>query len=190
MTPTRRTCALPSALRRHLPPMLAMAGVVILSNVLVQHPINDWLTWGAFSYPVAFLVTDLTNRSFGPHDARRIAWTGFALAVLISLWVAPWRIALASGTAFIVAQLFDIALFNRLREQRWWHAPLIGSVLASVVDTALFFSLAFAGQGLPWMQWAVGDLMAKWAMALILLLPYRALMPHLQVWHAPRAPRT
>jgi queuosine precursor transporter len=157
-------------------PVLAMVAVVAGSNVAVQYPINDWLTWGAFTYPIAFLVTDLTNRRLGPGRARTVAYTGFALAVLLSILLAGPRIALASGTAFLSAQLLDIAVFDRLRRLPWWQAPLASSGLASVWDTAVFFGLAFAGTGLPWMTWAIGDLGAKAAMALLLLLPFRALM--------------
>lgn len=163
-------------------PILAMMAVVVASNYLVQFPLNDWLTWGAFTYPVAFLVTDLTNRAVGAPAARRVAWAGFAIAVLVSLALAPWRIALASGTAFIVAQLLDISVFNQWRQQSWWKAPLIGSVIASVVDTAVFFSLAFAGTELNWLTLAAGDLGIKWLMALVLLAPYRAMLPRLQAW--------
>jgi uncharacterized PurR-regulated membrane protein YhhQ (DUF165 family) len=122
-----------------------MAAVIVLSNFTVQYPINDWLTWGAFTYPLVFLVCDLTNRAIGPAAARRVAWAGFAVAVLVSGLVAPWRIALASGTAFIVSQLLDVLVFNRWRRASWWKAPLIGSQVASVVDTGVFFFLAFAG---------------------------------------------
>jgi queuosine precursor transporter len=165
----------------------AMAAVIVLSNVLVNHPINAWLTWGAFSYPLVFLVTDLTNRALGPQAARRVAWIGFGIAVAASLVLAQmglstWRIALASGTAFIVAQLMDIAFFNRLRAASWWKAPLIGSLVASVVDTAVFFFLAFAGTGENWLMLATGDLAVKALMAALLLAPYRALLPRLQVW--------
>ena len=157
-------------------PVAAMVAVVAGSNVAVQYPINDWLTWGAFTYPIAFLVTDLTNRRLGPGTAREVAGIGFALAVLLSIIVATPRIALASGSAFLTAQLLDITVFNRLRRLPWWQAPLISSAIASIWDTAVFFSLAFAGTGLPWITWAVGDLGAKAAMALLLLLPFRALM--------------
>ena len=146
----------PAALQALRTPILAMAAVIVLSNVLVQHPINDWLTWGAFSFPVVFLVTDLTNRSLGPTAARRVAWVGFALAVVVSLLLAPWRIALASGSAFILAQILDISLFNRLRRLSWWKAPLLGSLAASVLDTAVFFFLAFAGTDLDWTLLAAG----------------------------------
>ena len=157
-------------------PFAAMAAVVVASNVLVQFPINDWLTWGAFTYPAAFLVTDLTNRRLGPDAARRVAIAGFVAAVLLSMWLATPRIALASGTAFLTAQLLDVTVFDRLRRRPWWQAPLASSTLASIWDTAVFFSLAFAGTGLPWVTWALGDLAVKLAMALALLLPFRALM--------------
>ncbi len=157
----------------------------MLSNVLVQYPINAWLTWGAFSYPLVYLVSDLTNRALGPVSARRVAWAGFAVAVVVSLALAPWRIALASGTAFIVSQVMDIAVFNRWRQQSWWKAPLIGSLVASTIDTAVFFFLAFAGTALDWTLLAAGDLAVKAAMAALLLAPYRALMPRMQTWAAP-----
>lgn len=153
-----------------------MIWVVAGSNVAVQYPINDWLTWGAFTYPLAFLVTDLTNRRLGPTRARSVAFVGFALAVLLSIVLAGPRIALASGTAFLSAQLLDIAVFDRLRRLPWWQAPLASTAIASLWDTAVFFSLAFAGTGLPWITWAVGDLGAKVAMAGLLLMPFRALM--------------
>lgn len=154
----------------------AMVVVVVASNWLVQFPINDWLTWGAFSYPLAFLVTDLTNRWYGPKRARHVAYVGFALGVVLSLILADVRIALASGAAFLTSQLLDIAIFDRMRRASWWKAPLIGSLLASTWDTGVFFAGAFAFTGLPWVSWAVGDLGAKLAMALILLVPFRAIM--------------
>jgi queuosine precursor transporter len=154
----------------------AMVVVVVASNWLVQFPINDWLTWGAFSYPLAFLVTDLTNRWYGPKRARHVAYVGFALGVLLSLVLSDVRIALASGAAFLSSQLLDIAIFDRMRRASWWKAPLVGSLLASTWDTAVFFAGAFAFTGLPWTTWALGDLMAKLAMALILLVPFRAVM--------------
>ena len=115
-------------------PIAAMALVIVLSNVTVQYPINAWLTWGAFTYPLVFLVCDLTNRAIGPQAARKVAWAGFAVAVLVSGLLAPWRIALASGAAFIVSQLLDVLVFNRWRRASWWKAPLIGSQVASVVE--------------------------------------------------------
>ncbi|MFE0756378.1 queuosine precursor transporter [Inquilinus sp. NPDC058860] len=156
--------------------LIAMIAVVVASNYLVQFPINDWLTWGAFTYPVTFLVTDLTNRFFGPRRARQVAYAGFALAVLLSLWLADWRIAVASGTAFLVGQLLDIHIFDRLRRAAWWRAPFIGSAVGSVVDTAIFFTIAFAGTGLPILTLMAGDLSVKLACALLFLAPFRALM--------------
>ncbi|MEO1200116.1 MAG: queuosine precursor transporter [Pseudomonadota bacterium] len=174
----------------------AMAFVVVASNILVQHPVTtfglqDYLTWGAFTYPIAFLVTDLTNRRLGPDMARRVVLIGFAIAVVLSIVFATPRIAIASGTAFLTAQLLDVFIFNRLRDSAWWHAPLASSLIGSAVDTALFFSLAFAGAGvgsavypLPlgpveapvWMGWAVADFLVKVICALALLVPFRALM--------------
>jgi queuosine precursor transporter len=170
------------AVSQLLRPITAMAVVIVLSNALVQFPINDWLTWGAFSYPLVFLVTDLTNRAVGPTAARKVAWAGFGIAVVASLMLAPWRIALASGVAFIVAQVLDIALFNRWRQASWWKAPLLGSLVASAVDTAIFFFIAFAGTDLDWRMLAVGDLAVKCVMAAVLLAPYRALLPRLSAW--------
>jgi queuosine precursor transporter len=164
-------------------PIVAMLLVIAASNWLVQFPINDWLTWGAFSYPVVFLVSDLTNRAVGVQAARRVAWIGLVGAVAVSLLLAPWRIAVASGAAFIVSQLMDVAVFNRWRQQAWWKAPFFGSVVASVIDTAIFFSVAFAGETeVNWLMLASGDLAVKWLMAALLLAPYRAMLPRLQAW--------
>jgi uncharacterized PurR-regulated membrane protein YhhQ (DUF165 family) len=157
-------------------PIAAMVVVVVGSNVAVQYPINDWLTWGAFTYPFSFLVTDLSNRAFGAAKARRVVLVGFAVGVALSVVAADWRIGLASGTAFLAAQMLDVSVFDRLRRAAWWRAPLISSLLASTLDTAVFFSLAFAGTGLPWITWGAGDLAVKIAMALVCLAPYRALM--------------
>lgn len=153
-----------------------MTAVVAVSNVLVQFPINDWLTWGALTYPVAFLITDLTNRRLGPQAARRVVYAGFALAVVCSIALATPRIAIASGSAFLVAQLLDVHVFDSLRQRQWWLAPLVSSALGSVLDTALFFGLAFAGTGLPWITWAIGDLGVKLAVALLMLIPFRLLL--------------
>lgn len=158
------------------PSVAAMAVVVVASNWLVQFPINDVLTWGAITYPFSFLVTDLTTRLKGPGPARRAVWVGFAVAVLLSIWLATPRIALASGTAFLVGQLLDIQVFQKLRQGSWWRAPLVSSTVGSVVDTALFFSLAFAGTGLPWVTLALGDLGVKLAMAVLALAPFRAVL--------------
>jgi hypothetical protein len=168
-----------SSVRQILPPALAMSAIVLVSNVLVQFPINPWLTWGAFSYPVAYFVTDVCNRTAGPALARRVAWVGFAVGLLLSAALAPVRIALASGAAFIVSQLLDVAVFNRLRRRSWWKAPLFGSAAASVVDTSIFFGVAFAGSAVAWFPLAAGDLGVKLFMALALLPPYRALVTRL-----------
>ena len=153
----------------------AMVLIVASANYLVQFPVSDWLTWGALTYPVSYFVTDLCNRWYGPERARRVVYVGFVLAVILSIVLASPRIAMASGTAFLVSQLMDIAIFHRMRQQRWWHAPLVSSILGSLVDTALFFSLAFYGTDMPWVTLAVGDYAVKVAIALIMLLPYRVL---------------
>lgn len=154
--------------------MSAMGIVVLAANIAVNYPINNWLTWGALIYPIAFLVTDLVNRIFGPKPARMVVYTGFATGVALSLWFADQRIALASGTAFLTAQLLDIWVFDRLRRQSWWKAPVISSLLSSALDTALFFSLAFYATGVPWITLAIGDYGAKLVMAAVLLVPFRA----------------
>ena len=161
-----------------------MIAVLVVSNIAVQFTINDWLTWGAFTYPFAFLVTDLSNRAFGPARARQVILVGFLLAVVLSIIASTPRIAVASGTAFLVAQLFDVVIFHRMRQLKWWRAPLASSLIASAVDTLLFFALAFAATGLPWVTLAVGDYVAKLAMAALLLLPYHALMRRLPQWQA------
>ena len=157
--------------------VVAMAVVVAVSNYLVQFQINDWLTWASFSYPVAFLVTDLINRRLGPSQARRVVYVGFACGVALSLLASTPRIALASGTAFLLAQLADVWLYNRLRGlATWWQTPLISSTVASVLDTVLFFSLAFAFTEVPWVTLAIGDYGAKVAVACAMLIPFRLLM--------------
>jgi queuosine precursor transporter len=168
-------------LPRVLPSVLAMAVIVAASNVLVQYPfepfgLGDLLTWGAFTYPFAFLVTDLTNRWFGPRATRRVVYAGFAVGLVLSVALSEPRIAIASGTAFLVAQLLDVAVFNRLRQGSWWRAPLASSTLGSALDTVLFFSIAFAGTGLPWTTWALGDFAVKMLVAVVSLLPYASVM--------------
>jgi uncharacterized PurR-regulated membrane protein YhhQ (DUF165 family) len=188
---------------------LLMAAVVVASNFLVQFPVTgtlwnialgDLLTWGAFTYPVAFLITDLTNRQFGPSIARRVVLVGFVVGVALSFWISVPRIAIASGTAFLIGQLLDISVFNELRRRTWWKAPLAASLVGTVIDTILFFSLAFAPlfafigpnddfaiQSAPilgalateaprWISWALGDLVVKILVGVVLLLPYGALM--------------
>ena len=153
--------------------IIGMALVVVISNIAVSYPINDWLTWGALTYPIAFLVTDMTNRLFGVSRARTVVYAGFLIGVILSLWAADMRIALASGSAFLIAQLLDITIFDKLRQKTWWKAPLISTIISSAVDTLLFFSIAFIATGLPWVTWAIGDYGAKLAMAAILLMPFR-----------------
>jgi len=198
-------------LSRFLLAVLAMVAVVAASNILVQFPVNfdigsvhlgDILTWGAFTYPVAFLVTDLSNRAFGPQRARLVVVCGFAVAVVLSIWLATPRIAIASGTAFLVAQLLDISIFHRLRNSAWWHAPMVSSLFSSALDTILFFSIAMApafagidaffgmddsslafpapllGVGPDvelWMSLGLGDFMVKLVLAVIMLAPYKTL---------------
>jgi len=151
----------------------AMVLIVVSSNVLVQYPLSDWLTWGAITYPFSFLVVDLANRYHGPRMARRIVYIGFVVALLLSAWLATPRIAVASGTAFLCAELLDVTIFNRLRRHAWWKPPLVSTLFASVVDTAIFFTLAFAGTDMPWVTLALGDLGVKLAIALFALVPFR-----------------
>ncbi len=154
---------------------LAMAIIVYVSNRLVVVPINDWLTWAAFTYPFAFLVTDLVNRRAGAKVAFKVVVVGFALGVVLSFMAGDPRIAIASGTAFLIAQSMDVAIFSKLRRRTWWVAPGLSSTLGSIVDTALFFSIAFVGTTVPWVQLALGDLVVKLAMVLVALVPYRLL---------------
>lgn len=163
--------------------VVAMALVVGVSNYLVQFPINDWLVWGAITYPLAFLVNDLVNRFYGAKVARTVVYTGFAFGVVLSLSVdsIESRIAIASGTAFLLAQLLDVYLFDKLRQRTWWIAPSVSSGISSIVDTLLFFGIAFAGTGLPWPQWATGDLAVKWMVAAAAIVIYRKLTSQLSV---------
>ena len=158
-------------------PIAAMAIIVAVSNFAVQYPfkyfgLGDYLTWGAFTYPFAFLLNDLTNRRFGSPAARRVVYVGFIAAVVLSVAIASPRIAVASGLAFLVAQLLDVSVFDRFRRAAWWQAPFISSVVGSAVDTAIFFTLAFAGAPLPWVSWAVVDFFVKIAFAIALIAPY------------------
>ena len=156
-----------------IPFALAMIAIIVSSNVLVQYPLSDWLTWGAITYPFSFLVVDLANRYYGPAFARRVVYVGFVVAVGLSAWLATPRIAIASGTAFLAAELLDVQIFNRLRRLSWWRPPLLSTIAASVVDTAIFFSLAFAGTDMPWITLGFGDLAVKLALALVALVPFR-----------------
>lgn len=152
--------------------VLAMMVIVASANWLVQFPINDWLTWGALTYPVSYFITDLTNRIKGPGTARKVVWCGFALAVVVSAFLAGLRIALASGTAFLVSQMLDIKVFDRLRRRAWWQPPLFSSAVGSAVDTVLFFALAFYATGMPWVTLAIGDYAVKLVIALLMLAPW------------------
>ncbi|MWD28334.1 queuosine precursor transporter [Aquicoccus sp. SCR17] len=204
--------------RTHLPGILAMAAIVVASNILVQFLILDGiLTWGAFTYPLAFLVTDVMNRVYGAPAARRVVLAGFVTGVICSLVgsqimlefgpAVPLRIAVASGTAFLVAQLVDITTFNAVRGGAWWRAPLVSTLVGSVLDTALFFSIAFAGfvpffsaaadaqtawaqdpapfltmgPMVPlWVTLAVADWMVKLLLALVALIPFRVIVSSLR----------
>jgi len=140
--------------RVHLPGIIAMAAIVVASNILVQFLFGNWLTWGAFTYPLAFLVTDIMNRAYGAQAARRVVFAGFIVGVICSLIgtqimgefgpLVTLRIALGSGIAFLTAQLLDVAIFSALRDGKWWRAPLASTLIGSTVDTALFFTIAFS----------------------------------------------
>ena len=197
------------------PFVAAMTAVVAASNFLVQYPFDHFgfgevLTWGAFTYPVAFLVTDLTNRRFGPRAARLVVAAGFVIAVLLSFQLATPRIAIASGTAFLAAQLLDVRIFDKLRHRAWWMPPFISTLIGSCLDTVIFFGLAFsqaaniigAGDAFAtepapilgilavtaprWISWALGDLAVKLIVGLAMLAPYGALLPALTARPAAR----
>ena len=196
--------------RTYLPGILAMATIVVASNILVQFLFGQWLTWGAFTYPFAFLVTDLMNRIYGANAARRVIFVGFVIGVICSLIgtqmpgefgpLVTLRIAIGSGTAFLVAQLIDVSIFSALKNDKWWRAPLASSIIGSTVDTALFFTIAFsasliflepsndvswANETLPvlgfgpvaplWTSLAVADWGVKLTLALIALMPFKAI---------------
>ena len=165
-----------------------MGVVVLVSNYLVQFPIKHYgleeiLTYGAFSYPVAFLITDLANRSYGKLVARKIVYIGFIIGIAFTFFFSTnfsdlisVRIAVGSGTAFIVAQLLDVQIFDQLRNKRWFVAPLTSSLIGSIVDTFLFFSISFYGTGIPWITLSFGDFFVKILVALIMLIPFRLLL--------------
>ena len=165
-----------------------MGVVVLSSNYLVQFPIKYYgleeiLTYGAFSYPVAFLITDLANRSYGKFVARKIVYIGFAIGISFTLLFSTnftdlisVRIAIGSGTAFLVAQLLDVQIFDQLRRRKWFIAPLTSSFIGSTVDTFLFFSISFYATGVPWVTLSLGDLAVKIFVALIMLIPFRLLL--------------
>ena len=154
--------------------LLALVLVILSSNILVQTPLNNWLTWGAITYPFSFLITDLANRYYGLRFARRVVYAGFVIALVLSAYYATPRIALASGTAFLVAELVDVHIFDRLRRRAWWQPPLISTLVGSALDTAVFFTLAFYATDMPWITLALGDFGVKVALAVVTLLPFRA----------------
>ena len=199
---------------RILPGVIAMAAIVVASNILVQHLFGQWLTWGAFTYPFAFLVTDVMNRVYGVSAARKVVFAGFVMGVICSLIgtqimgefgpLVTWRIAIGSGTAFLTAQMMDVAIFDRLRRGTWWRAPLASTLVGSSLDTALFFTIAFstqlafieptndvswANEVLPllgvgpqvplWVSLALADWMVKLSLALVALVPFRAIVTKL-----------
>ena len=167
---------------------ILMGAVVLFSNYLVQFPINYYglseiLTYGAFSYPVAFLITDLANRFYGKFVARKIVYIGFFIGIIFTLLFSTdfadlisIRIAIGSGVAFITAQLLDIQIFDRLRKKEWFIAPLTSSFIGSTVDTFLFFSISFYGTGVPWITLSLGDLTVKLFVSLVMLIPFKILL--------------
>ena len=169
-----------------------MGAVVLASNYLVQFPIKYYgleeiLTYGAFSYPIAFLITDLANRSFGKIVARKIVYIGFAIGISFTLLFSTnftdlisIRIAIGSGTAFLVAQLLDVQIFDKLRKKEWFVAPLTSSLIGSTIDTFIFFSISFYGTGIPWITLSLGDLSVKIFVALMMLIPFRLLLKTLK----------
>jgi len=164
---------------------LAMAIVVAVSNYLVQFPINyfnlqNLLTYGAFTYPIAFLITDLSNRSYGKNSAKKIVYLGFIFGIFLTLFFSTnysdlisVRIAIGSGTAFLVAQLIDVNIFDKLRNKVWFAAPLFSSLIGSTIDTFLFFSISFYGTGINWINLSLGDLLVKIFVSSIMLIPFR-----------------
>ena len=171
---------------------LIMGVVVLVSNYLVQFPINHYgldeiLTYGAFSYPIAFLITDLTNRSYGKLVARKIVYIGFVIGIIFTFMFSTnfadlisVRIAIGSGAAFLVAQLLDVQIFDNLRKKKWYIAPLTSSIIGSTVDTFLFFSISFYATGVPWITLSLGDLTVKILVALVMLIPFRLLLKTLK----------
>ena len=171
---------------------LLMASVVALSNYLVQFPIKyfsleNLLTYGALSYPVAFLITDLSNRRYGKNVAKKIVYLGFTLGIVLTLYFSTnysdlisVRIAIGSGTAFLVAQLIDVHIFDKLRNKIWFLAPLASSLIGSTIDTFLFFSISFYGTGVNWLTLSFGDLSVKIFVALVMLIPFRLLLYRIQ----------
>ena len=170
-----------------------MGAVVLVSNYLVQFPIRHFglqeiLTYGALSYPIAFLITDLANRFYGKFFAKKVVYIGFAIGVSFTLFFSTnfsdlisIRIAIGSGSAFIVAQLLDVQIFDKLRKKKWFVAPLTSSFIGSTVDTFLFFSISFYGSEIPWVSLSIGDLTVKLFVALLMLVPFRLMLVKLKV---------
>ena len=170
-----------------------MGTIVLASNYLVQFPIKFYnleniLTYGALSYPIAFLITDITNRSYGKIIARKVVYFGFAIGIFFTLFFSTnfsdlisIRIAIGSGIAFISAQLLDVQIFDMLRRKRWYIAPLTSSIVASIVDTFLFFSISFYGTNVSWITLSLGDLFVKLLVAVVMLIPFRLLLGTLRV---------
>ncbi len=168
--------------------MFCLCLVVALSNYLVQFPITymnleEIFTYGAFSYPVAFLITDLANRSYGKIIARKVVYIGFFIGISFTLFFSTnfsdlisVRIAIGSGTAFIIAQTIDIQIFHKFRKKKWFVAPLVSSFIGSIIDTFLFFSISFYGTGINWISLSFGDLMVKFIISLLMLIPFRLLL--------------
>jgi len=171
---------------------LFMATIVALSNYLVQFPIKyfnleNLLTYGAFSYPIAFLITDLSNRRYGKNTAKKIVYLGFGLGVFLTFYFSTnfsdlisIRIAIGSGVAFLTAQLIDVNIFDRLRKKKWFIAPLTSSLTGSIVDTFLFFSISFYGTGINWIALSFGDLIVKVFVSLTMLIPFRFLLSYVR----------
>ena len=167
---------------------ILMGIIVVISNYLVQFPIqyfelSEILTYGAFSYPVTFLITDLANRAYGKVVARKVVYVGFLIGILLTLFVSTnfediisIRIAVGSGLAFFVAQNLDVQIFDYLRKKSWFVAPLTSSTIGSITDTFLFFSISFFATGVPWVTLALGDLVVKLLIALVMLVPFRILL--------------
>ena len=169
-----------------------MALVVVLSNYFVQFPVKYFglenvLTYGAFTYPIAFLITDLSNRRYGKSTAKKIVYLGFSLGVFLTFYfstnysdIVSIRIAFGSGIAFIVSQLIDVSIFDKLRKKIWFAAPLVSSLIGSIIDTFLFFSISFYGTGINWITLSLGDLFVKISVSLLMLIPFRLLLFSIQ----------
>ena len=167
---------------------ILMGIIVLASNYLVQFPVNyfglnEILTYGAFSYPITFLITDLANRAYGKYVARKVVYIGFIIGILLTLFVSTnfsdtisIRIAIGSGVAFFVAQNLDVQIFDNLRKKTWFVAPLVSSISGSITDTFLFFSIAFYSTGIPWVSLAIGDLLVKLIITMVMLIPFRLLL--------------